>query len=134
MFSDLLSEKTVRRVRLELGKNVPDSGQEHPADGDDGFLVATSSLQAAVAFLELRVLVRVDDSVGDLDEERLEEGSGTGDAGGFYLEVALVVAWTASGPGSEMLSGGKNGHLGADLRDDGHGGHRISGEAGNGPK
>ena len=134
MFSDLLGEKTVRRVRLELGENVPDSGQEHSADGDDGLLVAAASLQAAVAFLELRVLVRVDDSVGNLNEERLEEGAGTRDAGGFDLKAALVVAWTASGPGSEMLGGGEYGHLGADLRDDGNSGHRISGEAGNGPK
>ena len=134
MFSDLLSEKTVRRIRLELGEYVPDSGQEHPADGDDGLLVAAASLQAAVAFLELRVFVRVNDSVGDLDEERLEVGPGSGNAGGFDLEVALVIAWTAAGPGSEMLGGGKYGHLGADLRDDGNGGHRISGEARNGPK
>ena len=134
MFSDLLSEKAVWRIRLELGEDVPDSGQEHSADGDDGFLVAAASLQTAVAFLELRVLFRVDDSVGDLNEERLEEGPGTGDAGRFDLEAALVIAGTAAGPRSEMLGGGKNGHFGANLRDDGNGSHRISGEAGNGPK
>ena len=46
----------------------------------------------------------MDDSVGDLNEEWLEEGPGTGDAGGFDLKVALVVAWTAAGPGSKMLA------------------------------
>lgn len=38
-----------------LAEDVPDSGQEHPADGNDGFLVATTGFEATIAFGKLNV-------------------------------------------------------------------------------
>ena len=38
------------RVKLQLGQNDPDSGQEHTADSEDGFFVTTARLDAAITF------------------------------------------------------------------------------------
>lgn len=67
-------EIAVSGVREQLRQYIPDSGQEHTANGDDRLLVATPSLEPAVAFLAFRVLVGLNDSVGNLNEKGLEEG------------------------------------------------------------
>lgn len=72
----MIAEITSRRIRLCLAKDVPDSGQEHPAYRNNSFLVTTTSFESAVAFSELRVLVLVlDHCIGDLNEKRLEVNS-----------------------------------------------------------
>ena len=43
------SKKTNGCIRHKLGEDVPDSGQEHLAYSDNGFLVTSASLDAAVA-------------------------------------------------------------------------------------
>lgn len=67
----MIAEITSRRIRLCLAKDVPDSGQEHPADRDNSFLVTTAGFELPVAFLELRMMLGLDQSVGDLNKKRL---------------------------------------------------------------
>ena len=54
-------------VGFQLGEYVPDSGQEHTANGDGGFLVTTARLDSVVALFTFRVLVGFDDSVRHLN-------------------------------------------------------------------
>lgn len=60
-------KKTNWGIRNELGPNVPDSGQEHFTHGDDGFLVATTSLDAVIAFTKFRMLPGTDERIGNLN-------------------------------------------------------------------
>ena len=127
MFSKLACEISGRRIRLKLGKDVPYSGQEHPADSDDGLFVTTTSLEPAIAFLAFRVFVGLDDSVCDLNEDGLEIRASPGDAGRFHFAVALVIARAAARPGNQMLSGRKHRHIRTDLRKNRNCGHGITG-------
>jgi hypothetical protein len=67
----MIAEITSRRIRFCLAKDVPDSGQEHPAYRNNSFLVTTPGFESAVAFSELRVMFGLDQGVGNLDEKRL---------------------------------------------------------------
>ena len=61
-------KKTIGRIRHELGQDVPDSGQEHLAHGDNGFLVTAASLDAAVAFAEFGMFSRTNQGIGHLNQ------------------------------------------------------------------
>ena len=67
----LRDSKAIRGIGFAFAEHVPDSGQEHAANGDDGFLVTAVSLDAAVANTELGVILGFNDSVGNLDKNRL---------------------------------------------------------------
>ena len=129
-----VSKKTLGRIGHQLGKYVPDSGQEHTADGDDGFLVTTADLNPAITLFAFRVLIRYDDSICDLDQEWLEECASTRNPGRFTLATTLVVAGTTASPRGKVLRRRKHGHISADFRNDRDGGHRIGGKARNGMK
>ena len=75
-------KKASRRVRHELGQDVPDSGQEHLAHSDNGFLVTTTSLDAAIAFSKFRMLSGMDERVGHLNQKRFQVRACTGNASG----------------------------------------------------
>ena len=47
----------IRGVRFAFADHVPDSGQEHATNCDDGFLVAPASFDAAVTDTELGVIL-----------------------------------------------------------------------------
>ena len=88
----------IRGIGFAFAEHVPDSGQEHAANGDDGFLVSTVSLDAAVTDTEFRVIFGFNDSVGDLDKNRLQVGTRFGDAGGLDGFIALVISGAATRP------------------------------------
>ena len=98
VFGKLVGNVTGGRIRLHFRKNVPDSGQEHPANGDDSLFVSATSLQSAVALLAFRKLVGLDNSVCDLDKNGLEVSASPRDAGRFHFTVALVIAGGSSLP------------------------------------
>ena len=101
----MIAEITSRRVRFCLAKDVPDSGQEHPADRDNSFLVTTTGFELAIAFPEFWMLVFVlDHCVGNLNKQRFKTSSCAGDPGRFYLLRALIVAGTAAGPRDKVQS------------------------------
>ena len=117
MLRNLVSEIPLCRIRLQFGQDVPDSGQEHPAHSDDRFLVSATSLDSAVAFLAFRIFVGFNDRIGDLNQQRFQVASGTGDAGGFHLLAALVISGAAASPGNQMLCGREHRHIHANLGD-----------------
>ena len=80
-----------RRVRHELGQDVPDSGQEHLAHSDNGFLVTTTSLDAAIAFSKFRMHSGMDERVGHLNQKRFQVRACTGNASGLNICAALVI-------------------------------------------
>ena len=90
-------------VDLASGKNVPDSGQEHLANGDDGFLVAPVRLDAAVTLDKFRVIFGIDESVSDLNKKRFQATARLGNTGRLDMLGASVVSGTAASPGNEML-------------------------------
>ena len=92
------SKKTNGCIRHKLGKDVPDSGQEHLAYSDNGFLVTSARFDPAVAFREFRMLLGVDESIGYLNQKRFEKRTCTGNARGFDLSATLVISWTAASP------------------------------------
>ena len=54
-----------------LFEDIPDSGQEHPANRDDGFLVSPAGLDAAIPLAKLRVLLGLYKGISYLDKKRL---------------------------------------------------------------
>lgn len=115
----------IREIGFALADHVPNSGQEHAADGDDGFLVTTVSFDAAVANAEFRVILGFNDSVGDLNKKRFQVGARFGDAGRLDSFIALVVSGAATRPRDEILGRREHGHINADFRDDGDSRHGI---------
>ena len=95
-----VNKKALWGVGHELGEYVPDSGQKHTANGNNGFLVTTMGFDSAIAILEFRVLVRFDESIYHLNEERLDVGTGARDTSRFHLAATLVVSGTAASPGA----------------------------------
>ncbi len=53
-------------------EDVPDSGQEHPANGDDGLLVSPAGFDAAIPLAELCVFLGLHEGIGDLYKKRLQ--------------------------------------------------------------
>ena len=90
-------------VGLARGKDVPDSGQEHFANGDDGFLVTPVRLDAAITLDKFRVILGIDESVSVLNKKRLQAAARLGNTGRLDMFGASVVSGTAASPGNEML-------------------------------
>ena len=90
-------------IDLASGKNVPDSGQEHLANGDDGFLVTPMRLDAAITLDKFRVILGIDESVSDLNKKRFQATARLGNTGRLDMFGASVVSGTAASPGNEML-------------------------------
>ena len=101
-------KKAFRSVRLQLTQYVPDSGQEHTANGDEGFLVTTTSFDPTIAFSELRMLFGTKQSICDLNQKWFQIATGAGDPSGFHFAGALIIAGAASGPGNQILSRGED--------------------------
>lgn len=51
-----------------LGEDIPDSGQEHLAHGDNSFFVTTTCLDAAITFTKLRMVLGMDECIGYLNQ------------------------------------------------------------------
>ena len=77
---------------------MPDSGQEHTADGDDGFLVPAACFYAAVTARKFRMFPGFDQSICNLYQNWFKIRTGTGNPSGFGLGTALVITWTTSSP------------------------------------
>lgn len=85
-------------IRFMLAQDVPDSGQEHLANGDDGFLVATMNLNTPVADTEFGVILGSNHCVGDLDKDGFKVRPRLGDTGRFDGAIAFVVTRTTTRP------------------------------------
>lgn len=121
----MITEITSRRIRFYLAKDVPDSGQEHPAYRNNRFLVTTAGFESSVAFPELRVMLGLNQGVGEMNEKRLEINSGMRDPGRLDFLRTLIIARTTSGPGDKLLGSGKDRHVSTDLRQDCDCSHRV---------
>ncbi len=60
-----------------------DSGQEHTADGNDSFFVATASFYMLVTGSKLRMFLRLDQSICNLRQNWFRIGTSTGNPGQF---------------------------------------------------
>ena len=85
-------------------------------DGEDGFLGASTALEAEELGSEVRVL-GAGGGPGGLHEGGLQPGIAGAGAGGETLAGTLVEAGAEAGPGDEMAGGGEAGHIEADLGD-----------------
>ena len=65
-------------IRLKICQYVPDSGQEHTADGDDGFLVTTVGFDTAITICDLRMFLRFDQSICNMHQNWFKIGTSTG--------------------------------------------------------
>ena len=96
---------------------MPDSGQEHTLDGDDGFLVTTVGFDTAVTFCNLRMFLRFDQSICNLHQNWFKIGTSTGNPSGLDLEIALIVTGITSCPGNKMLVCKEHRHVAANIRE-----------------
>ncbi len=126
--------EAVGSVRCLLAEYVPDSGQEHTADGDNGFFVPPPCFDAKVAYPKFRVLLGFDERVSDLHKEWFKICTGVRDSSGLDFSSALVISWAAARPGAEVLCGGEDGHIDANFRDNGNHGHYVPIQTGDGLK
>src|SRR5215472_12524574 len=85
-------------------------------DGEDGFLGASTALEAEELRAEVSVL-GAGGGPGGLYEGGLQPGIAGAGAGGEALAGTLVEAGAEAGPGDEMAGGGEAGHIEADLGD-----------------
>src|SRR5262252_4463653 len=79
-------------------------------DGEDGFLRASTALEAEELRAEVSVL-GAGDSPGGLHEGGLQPKIAGADADGEALAGTLVKAGAEAGPGHEMANGGKADHI-----------------------
>lgn len=66
MLGYFVSKITLSRIRLQFGKDIPDSGQEHPTHSNDRLFVTTASFDSAIPFLAFGIFVGFDDGVRNL--------------------------------------------------------------------
>ena len=85
MLRQLILQISGSRIGFQLGKNVPDSGQEHTANSNNGLFVSAASLDSALSFFAFRIFVRLNHSIGDLNQERFQVDTSTGNACGLDL-------------------------------------------------
>ena len=71
---------------------MPDSGQEHTADGDDGFFMPAMGFDTAITICDLRMFLRFDQSICNMQQNWLKIRTSTGNPSGFDLGIALIVA------------------------------------------
>ena len=107
-----------RIVRLILLEHIVDSRQEHPGNGNNGFLVPPAFLERKIAIADFREFLGTNGAERTLNKQRLDVGSGPADSGGFFLPGAFVVLRRKTSPGAEVLRGGEHGHIHSDFRDD----------------
>ena len=92
--------------------------------------MSAPGFESAIAFLALGVFVGLDNTIGNLDENRLQVRTSPGDAGRFHFAIALVIAGAAARPGNKMLGRRKHGHIRTNLGKDCNSSHRITRKAG----
>src|SRR5262252_8772148 len=85
-------------------------------DGEDGFLGASTTLEAEELRSEVSILA-AGGGPGGLHEGGLQPGIAGAGAGREAFAGTLVEAGAEAGPGNEMAGGGKAGHIEADLGD-----------------
>lgn len=62
-------------------EHIPDDGQEHAVNGDDGFLVTATSLDAAITYTKFRMIFGFNNGIGNLNEKRFKAGARLRDTG-----------------------------------------------------
>ena len=111
-----------RIVRLIFLENVVNSCKEHSGNGDDCFLVSTAFLESKVAIADFWVLLCPDSTERTLHQQGLDVCPSPAAPGGFLFFRHFHCK---PSPGAEMLRGGKNGHIHANLRDDANSGKGL---------
>ena len=96
---------------------MPDSGQGHTADGDNGFLVSATCFYAAVTVRKFRTFLGFDQSICNLHQNWFKVGTRTENSSGIDSETALVIAGTVSRPREEVFDCGEDRHICPDLRE-----------------
>ena len=77
---------------------MPDSGQDHTTDCNDGFLMTTSCFYTSITGGKFRIFLRFDQSICNLHQNWFKIRTSTGNPCGFDFMIALIITWTTSGP------------------------------------
>ena len=89
---------------------MPDSGQDHTTDSNDGFLVTTACFDMLVARGEFRMLPGFDQSICNLHQNWFKIRTSTENPGGFDFAFAFIITGTASCPGDKGFDCGDDKH------------------------
>ena len=120
MLGQLILRIAFCRIRLQLGDEIPDSGQEHTAHSNDCFLVSTASLDPAIPVSACWVFVGFDDGVCGLNQKRLQTAACAGDVCRLHFLATLNVSRAADRPRNKVLRILKNRYIHANFRDQGN--------------
>ena len=80
-----------RVVRLILLEHIVDGREQHPGNGDNGFLVAPAFSERQITIADFRELLGTNRTEGALNQQRFDIGPSPADSGGFLLSSTLVV-------------------------------------------
>lgn len=92
-------------LAIEIGivRLIVDSGEQHPCNSDNRFLVTTAFLEREVTVADFRETLGTHSVESALNEQWLDVGSGSTDSGGFLFPSALVVLRRKPCPGAKVL-------------------------------
>ena len=121
--------EAIGRIRHVFSEHVPDSGQEHAANGNDGFLVTAAGFDSAVTFTKFGVIFGLNHGIGNLNQKRFQTSTGFGDTSRLDVTAALVIARAAAGPRDEILGRREHGHIDTDFGNERNCSHWILVEA-----
>ena len=92
-----------RIVRFIFLEHIVDGCEQHPGNGDDGFLVAPAFLECKIAIADFREFSGTNCTEGALNKQRFDVGTSPADSGRFLLPGALIVLRRKPSPGAKML-------------------------------
>ena len=90
-------------VRFIFLEHIVDGREQHPGNGDNGFLVAPAFFERKIAIADFRELPGTNRTEGALNQQRLDVGAGPADSGSFLLPGTLVVLRRKPCLGAKML-------------------------------
>ena len=100
-----------RIVRLILLEHIIDGREQHPGNGDDGFL------EGEITIADFWEPLSFNDGKSAWNKQWFDVGSGPADSGGFLLPSTFIILRRKPSPGAEVLRGGEHGHIHSDFRD-----------------
>ena len=77
---------------------MPDSGQDHTADGNDGFFVTTACFYTAITGNKFKMFFQINQSICNLHQNWFKIRTSTGNPSGFDFLTTLAIVGTASSP------------------------------------
>jgi hypothetical protein len=104
------------KVGSLASNHVINNDENGMGNSDSGFLGPATATDAVILFTEISF--GTPGGMSSLDESRAQVAVGGRQFGGELFGAALLLTRSDTSPGGQVVSGGKNGHIDANLADD----------------